>query len=184
MTCVQPRSSPGRLRWKPSPSCSSGGPTFIRMALKLQKDLSEFVGLLLFHDVEFLLVGGHALAFHGAPRFTEDIDFLILSNPGNASKLMEVMGDFGFAGTGLTTADFLVPDRVIQLGVAPYRIDLLTSITGVPWEEAWSTHEWVQNHSYQKPWSARRRRSPLHPRHGPGRKGPHIARPRPLQLYP
>jgi Nucleotidyl transferase AbiEii toxin, Type IV TA system len=121
------------------------------MAIKLQKDLSEFVGLLLSHHVEFLLVGGHALAFHGAPRFTEDIDFLILSNPGNASKIMEVMTDFGFSGAGLTAADFLVPDRVIQLGIAPHRIDLLTSISGVPWEEAWATHEWVELDHYTVP---------------------------------
>jgi hypothetical protein len=106
---------------------------------------------LLFHHVEFLLVGGHALAFHGAPPFTVDIDFLILSNPGNASKLMEVMADFGFSGTELTAADFLVPDRVIQLGVAPCRIDLLTSITGVPWEEAWATRESVELDDYTIP---------------------------------
>lgn len=121
------------------------------MALTLQKDLSEFVALLLFHRVSFILVGGHALAYHGAPRFTEDIDFLVLSAPENASKLIQVLDDFGFSSTGLTVADFLVPERVIQLGMAPHRIDLLTSLSGVTWEEAWSTHEMVALDAYQVP---------------------------------
>lgn len=107
--------------------------------MNLQKDIREFVELLLSRKVEFLLVGGYALAFHGAARFTEDIDFLVLVSPENAGKLADLIKDFGFGELGLSKEDFLEPDQVIQLGRAPHRIDLLTGISGVGWEEAWSS---------------------------------------------
>ena len=94
---------------------------------------------MLSRKVEFLLVGGYALAFHGAARFTEDIDFLVLVSPENAGKLADLIKDFGFGELGLSWQDFLDPDQVIQLGRAPHRIDLLTGISGVRWEEAWSS---------------------------------------------
>lgn len=109
------------------------------MPMNLQKDIREFVALLLSRKVEFLLVGGYALAFHGAARFTEDIDFLVLVSPENAGKLADLIEDFGFGELGLSKEDFLDPDQVIQLGRAPNRIDLLTGISGVGWEEAWSS---------------------------------------------
>ena len=78
------------------------------------------------------------MAFHGRPRFTKDIDVFIESSPDNAARLLAALDDFGFAGLGLTVADFTSPGRIIQLGVAPNRIDLLTAIDGVSFEEAWS----------------------------------------------
>lgn len=107
--------------------------------MKLQKDIREFVELLLSRRVEFLLVGGYALAFHGAPRFTEDIDFLVMVSAENAGKLAALLGEFGFGELGIVAEDFLVPDQVIQLGRAPNRIDLLTGISGVSWQQAWET---------------------------------------------
>lgn len=107
----------------------------------LQKDIREFIALLLSHKVEFVLVGGYALAHHGAPRFTEDIDFFILTSPENADRLGMVVNAFGFSDTGLTRNDFLEPDQVIQLGRAPNRIDILTGISGVSWQEAWESKE-------------------------------------------
>jgi hypothetical protein len=109
------------------------------MPMNLQKDIREFVELLLSRKVEFLLVGGYALAFHGAARFTEDIDFLVLVSPENAGKLADLIEDFGFGELGLSKEDFLDPDQVIQLGRAPHRIDLLTGISGVGWDEAWAS---------------------------------------------
>ena len=109
------------------------------MPMNLQKDIREFVELLLSRKVEFLLVGGYALAFHGAARFTEDIDFLVQVSPENAARLADLIEDFGFGELGLSKEDFLDPDQVIQLGRAPHRIDLLTGISGVRWEEAWSS---------------------------------------------
>ncbi|PAW70183.1 MAG: hypothetical protein B9S38_08280 [Verrucomicrobiia bacterium Tous-C4TDCM] len=109
------------------------------MPMNLQKNIREFVELLLSRKVEFLLVGGYALAFHGAARFTEDIDFLVLVSPENAAKLADLIEDFGFGELGLSKEDFLDPDQVIQLGRAPHRIDLLTGISGVGWDEAWAS---------------------------------------------
>jgi hypothetical protein len=104
--------------------------------MELQSDIREFIELLLSAEAEFLLVGGYALAVHGAPRFTEDIDFFVMVSPSNAEKLHRVLTDFGFGGSDLRVEDFLKPDFVIQLGRAPNRIDILTGIDGVSWEEA------------------------------------------------
>jgi hypothetical protein len=79
------------------------------------------------------------LALHGAPRFTEDIDLMVLVSPENADKLFGVIEFSGFGNTGITRDDFLEAGQVIQLGSAPNRIDLLTGISGVTWEEAWAT---------------------------------------------
>lgn len=109
--------------------------------MELQQDIREFIALLHSGQVEFLLVGGYALAFHGAPRFTEDIDLLVLCSPENASRLVRVLDTFGFGGLGITVDDFLRPDYVIQLGRAPNRIDLLTGIDGLTWKQAWDSRE-------------------------------------------
>jgi hypothetical protein len=107
--------------------------------MTLHKDIREFIELCLSRKVDFLLVGGYALAFHGAPRFTEDIDLMVLVSPENADKLFDVIETFGFGNTGITREDFLEAGQVIQLGRAPNRIDLLTGISGVTWEEAWDS---------------------------------------------
>ena len=108
--------------------------------MTLQKDIREFVGLLISRKVEFLLVGGYALACHGAPRFTEDIDFLVLTSDENAERMLRLVEEFGFGGLGLSKADFTTADQVIQLGRAPHRIDILTGISGVAWDQAWASH--------------------------------------------
>jgi hypothetical protein len=84
-----------------------------------------------------LIVGGYAVAYHGYPRTTGDIDFFIEAFEENASKLQEVLARFGFGSLGLTASDFLEPDTIIQLGYPPNRIDLVTSISGVTFAEAW-----------------------------------------------
>ena len=105
--------------------------------MAVPKDLSEFIALLNSHGVEFLVVGAHALAYHGHPRYTGDLDLLVRPVLENTAKLERALA-FSFSSLGLKAADFIVPERVIQLGVAPNRIDLLTSLTGVTFEEAWS----------------------------------------------
>lgn len=107
--------------------------------MELQKDIREFVELLLSEKVDFLLVGGYALAVHGAPRFTEDIDFLIHLSPENADRLIQVIENFGFGDLEIEKDDFLKPKFVIQLGMAPNRIDILTGIDGLNWEETWES---------------------------------------------
>jgi len=104
----------------------------------LPKDLREFIESLNSHGVEFVVVGAHAVAFHGHPRFTGDIDLLLRPTTENAERTMTALRAFGFISPGLSAADFIRPDTVVQLGVPPNRIDLLTALTGVGFEEAWS----------------------------------------------
>lgn len=106
---------------------------------KLQADLKEFIELLNSHSVEYLIVGGHAVAFHGHPRFTGDIDFFIRATPSNVQRLLAVLNDFGFGSLGITDRDLLEPKRIVQLGRPPNRIDLLTSISGVDFDSAWES---------------------------------------------
>lgn len=111
--------------------------------MKLHQDIHEFIELCLSRNVDFLLVGGYALAFHGAPRFTEDIDLMVLVSSENADKLHAVLTDFGFGAAGITREDFLESEQVIQLGRAPNRIDILTGISGVTWQQAWASRTLV-----------------------------------------
>lgn len=104
---------------------------------KLQADLREFIILLNSHNVEYILVGGHAVAFHGYPRFTGDIDFLIRTTPHNVQRVLDVLTAFGFGGLGISENDLLEPGHVVQLGQPPNRIDILTSISGVDFDSAW-----------------------------------------------
>lgn len=106
--------------------------------MEAQPDFSELLALFNAHHVEYLIVGGYALAFHGAPRFTGDLDVFVNPAATNAQRVLTALEAFGFTSMGLTENDFTSPDQVIQLGVPPVRIDLLTSITGVSWAEAWS----------------------------------------------
>lgn len=106
--------------------------------MKLDENFSEFIGLLHSRKVDFLIVGGHAVAFHGYPRLTGDIDFWIRPTADNAARLLRALDDFGFGSLDLTTDDFTEPGRVVQLGVPPTRIDLMTSISGVSFDEAWA----------------------------------------------
>jgi hypothetical protein len=105
----------------------------------LQSDLREFIGLLNSLKVEYLVVGGHAVAFHGHPRFTGDIDFFVRSTPENADRVLRALDAFGFGSLGITAADLTEPSRVVQLGRPPNRIDILTSISGVEFESAWAS---------------------------------------------
>jgi len=106
---------------------------------KLQTDLREFITLLNSHNVEYLIVGGHAVAFHGHPRYTGDMDFLIRTTPANAHQLLGVLSAFGFGSAGIAEQDLRRPGQIIQLGYPPNRIDILTSISGVDFDSAWTS---------------------------------------------
>ncbi len=107
--------------------------------MSLNADLREFIELLNSRGVEYVIVGAHSLAFHARPRYTGDLDILVRPSPENAAKLVSLLRDFGFAKGDLAESDFTVPEQMIQLGRAPNRIDLLTSISGVTVEDAFST---------------------------------------------
>ena len=95
--------------------------------MKLHKDLREFIELLNSHDVDYVVVGGHAVAFHGYPRYTGDIDFLVRPTEENASRIVAVLEAFGFAGAHELKASLTQPEKIVQLGRPPNRIDILTS---------------------------------------------------------
>jgi hypothetical protein len=100
--------------------------------------LREFIELLNANGIEYLVIGGFALAWHGHPRFTADIDFLVRPDRANAELVVKALHDFGFAGLRITPEDMAEPDQILQLGVKPNRIDIITSIAGVSFEEAWA----------------------------------------------
>ncbi len=105
--------------------------------MKVEKDFKEFIALLNKNNVRYLITGGFAYSFYAEPRFTRDIDILIDSTESNAERLLYAIREFGFTDIDLGTQDFLEIGQVIQLGVAPLRIDLLTSIKGIIFSEAW-----------------------------------------------
>jgi hypothetical protein len=107
--------------------------------MRLSKDLREFLQYLNENGVEYLVVGAWAVGWHGYPRFTGDLDILVRATPPNADRVLRSIADFGFGNVGIDAQDFANPDQVIQLGVQPNRIDIVTAITGVTFEEAWQT---------------------------------------------
>jgi Nucleotidyl transferase AbiEii toxin, Type IV TA system len=105
--------------------------------MRLDRDFREFVESFVAHEVRFLLVGGYALAAHGLPRATGDFDAWVWIDPSNASRIVAALRAFGFGSLGIREGDFTAPDLVVQLGYPPHRIDILTSIDGVEFEDAW-----------------------------------------------
>ena len=107
--------------------------------MALSKDWREFLELLNSRGVDYVIVGAPSLALHGRPRYTGDLDVLVRSTPENARLLVDILNEFGFAESGFQELDFLKAEQLIQLGRAPTRIALLTSITGVSNEEAFAS---------------------------------------------
>jgi len=87
--------------------------------------------------VRYLVVDGYAVALHGHPRYTKDLDIWIEMTPENAERMVQALEQFGFGSLGLQAADFLVPDQIVQLGYPPSRIDLLSSLAGVEFENCY-----------------------------------------------
>src|SRR6266446_2632227 len=102
--------------------------------MRLSNDLKEFLDSLNSRGVDYVIVGAHSLAFHGRPRYTGDLDILVRATSANASKLVDLLNQFGFTDTAFNESE-----QMIQLGRPPNRIDLLTSITGVSSDEAFTT---------------------------------------------
>jgi hypothetical protein len=104
----------------------------------LSPDFKDLLSAFNAHRVEYLVVGAHALAAHGHVRATGDLDVWVRSDPDNARRVLQAVRAFGAPLHDLTEADLTVPGTVFQIGVAPIRIDVLTSIDGVTFEEAWT----------------------------------------------
>ena len=107
--------------------------------MPLSKDLREFVECLSSNNVEYLVVGALAVSWHGYPRYSADIDFFVRATTANADRVLMAIQQFGFGSLGITLEDFTAPGRVVQLGLEPNRIDLMTSISGVSFDDAWQT---------------------------------------------
>ena len=106
--------------------------------MELPQDWQEFLSSLNASRVRYLVIGAHALAAHGAPRYTADLDVWVEAEPRNAERVVEALKAFGFGSVkGLSVADFENPEMVVMLGVPPLRIDLLTSISGCRFATAW-----------------------------------------------
>ena len=98
-------------------------------------DYKELLELFNEKRVEYVIVGAHALALYGVPRFTGDIDILVRPTQENGEKIINALEEFGFSFTNLSTTDLTDPDKVIQLGYPPVRIYLMPSISGLTWEQ-------------------------------------------------
>ena len=103
-----------------------------------EEDFIDFIEFLNQYEVEYMVVGAHALAFHGRPRHTGDLDIWINPTLENAKKMLKVIDEFGFASLGLKLEDFSKNNYVTQLGYPPLRIDILNAISGVQFDEAFS----------------------------------------------
>ncbi len=107
--------------------------------IQFPTELREFLELLNEHHVEYLLIGGYAVGYHGFPRATADMDIWVATNESNAGKIVAALEEFGFAGTGMTPELFLGPDKITQMGNPPLRIEILTTISGIEFAEAYAT---------------------------------------------
>lgn len=105
--------------------------------MQLPPEWSEFIDLLLRHRVRFLLIGAHALAIHGRPRATLDLDVFVEASVANARRIGAALADFGFTASAAEWRHFAEPDRMMTLGREPLRIDILNEISGVTFATAW-----------------------------------------------
>jgi hypothetical protein len=110
---------------------------------ELNPDFRDVLLALSGEGVEFIVVGAHALALHGVPRFTGDLDVLVRPSVENAARVWRALTRFGapLAAAGVEAADFATAGIVYQIGLPPSRIDVLTDITGVSFDEAWTSRE-------------------------------------------
>ena len=107
------------------------------MEIGLPNDFKDFLRLLDAERVEYLLIGGYAVAYHGYPRATEDIDIWVASKPENARRIVKSLRSFGFDVPELSEDLFLKPDSIVRMGVPPLRIELSTTIAGVQFDECY-----------------------------------------------
>jgi len=107
----------------------------------LPPDFKDFLRLLNSHGVEYLLVGGYAVGFHGYPRATADLDVWVSVDASNARKLTDTLKEFGFEMPELSPDLFLQPDKVVRMGVPPLRIEILTSISGVEFRDCYARRQ-------------------------------------------
>ena len=103
----------------------------------VQPDYEDMLKSLNYADVKYCIIGSFALAFHATPRYTKDMDILVEPTLANGKKIIQALNNFGFGELGLTPEDFTAKESIVQLGFEPVRIDLITSISGISFEDIW-----------------------------------------------
>jgi hypothetical protein len=117
--------------------------------MNLNENFIDFISLLNKHDVKYVLVGGWAVIFEGYARTTGDMDFFIERSETNAEKLIVVLKKFCGSALGFNVSDFLKEDNILMIGRPPFRIDLLTSISGVDFDEAFNTSHLYKEDNFE-----------------------------------
>lgn len=107
--------------------------------IQLPHDLKEFLKLLNSHQTEYLLIGGYAVSYHGYPRTTFDMDIWVATQRENAEKMVDVLREFGFESDQLTVDLFMKQNQIVRLGNPPFRIEIMTTISGVDFEDCYPT---------------------------------------------
>lgn len=110
----------------------------------LNPDFKEFIKSLNDNGVRYLVVGGYAVALHGYPRYTKDLDVWVELNADNASRILDALNQFGFGSLGVKADDFMLPDQMLQLGYPPRRIDILTTLPGVEFSDCFASRTVVE----------------------------------------
>ena len=111
---------------------------------EFQKDFEDFIMLCNKYELEYLVIGGFAVSIHGYPRTTKDLDICINKNEANASKLIQILEDFGFGSLNFKIEDFVKDNMITQLGYEPIRIDILNDLNGVDFDVAFQNKRVVQ----------------------------------------
>jgi hypothetical protein len=119
------------LPWKKSDGNTITGDTV------LNRDFKEFIASLNDNGVRYLVIGGYAVAVHGYPRYTKDMDIWVDMTADNAANILKALEQFGFGSLGVNASDFTLPDQMLQLGHPPGRIDILTTLPGVEFAECY-----------------------------------------------
>jgi len=109
--------------------------------MKVERDYEDLLRSFNEHEVKYCVVGAFAVAYYAVPRYTKDMDILVEPSMENARRIIKALNSFGFGKLDLKENDFIYPDRVIQLGYEPIRVDILTSISGVDFEEVWKNRK-------------------------------------------
>jgi hypothetical protein len=124
--------------------------------MDLAPDFDEFIGCLIAHGVDFVVVGAYALAYHGAPRFTGDLDILVRPTLENATRVLDALHAFGFPVRNLTPASVADRRALLEMGVPPIQIHVMSTISGVEWDDAWNDRVDAQFGSHTAPLLGRR----------------------------
>ena len=116
-------------------------PSVEQIPTEFHKDFRDLCALLNVAKVEFLIVGGYAVAFHGAPRFTGDLDIFVRPDREQVTRLINTLSEFGFPTDEISPEYLLSQKKILQLGHTPVQVHVMTSITGVSWSDAWASRE-------------------------------------------